>query len=418
MSGQYLPGARVTQIVRAYLLSFFNKFLQGENDHLLDGPSPAYPEVEQFLSASNVSATPEYPVAALVQGTNGNFYGTTEYGGANGIGTVFQVTTNGMLTTLVSFNRSNGSHPVAALTAGSDGNFYGTTEYGGTNGNNGTVFKMTAAGMLTTLVSFNGTNGSYPVAGLVQGTNGNYYGTTMVGGANYCGTVFEMSSTGVLTTLVSFNYTDGALPLAGLLQSTNGDFYGTTSVGGDLGLNSGYGEGTVFSMTSVGALTTLVEFSGNNGENPAAGLVQGTNGNFYGTTALGGNLNLNAGSGLGTVFKITPAGVLTTLLEFNATNGSFCLSGLVQGSDGNFYGTAEGSGGSAFKMTVAGSLTTLVTFNGTDGSAPAAGLLQGSDGNFYGTTEYGGAGVFGTVFQMTSAGALTTLASFGSTNAP
>ena len=131
MSGQFLPPARVSQIVRAYLLSFFNKFLQGEDDHLLDGPSPAYPEVMQFLSKSSSSVAPEYPSAALVQGSDGNFYGTIGYGGANGYGTVFQVTPAGVLTTLVSFNGTNGSYPYAGLVQGSDGNFYGTTSGGG-----------------------------------------------------------------------------------------------------------------------------------------------------------------------------------------------------------------------------------------------------------------------------------------------
>jgi uncharacterized repeat protein (TIGR03803 family) len=224
LSSLVLPGARVTQIVRSYLLSFFNKFLLGQDDGLLNGPPPAYPEVMQFLSTSNTSVAPAYPVAALVQGSNGNFYGTTESGGASGQGTVFEVTTNGLLTTLVSFNGPNGSHPVATLALGSDGNFYGTTKRGGTNGNNGTAFQMTPAGALTTLVSFNGTNGSCPVAGLVQGSNGNFYGTTLSGGylslnnGAGLGTVFEMTPAGALTTLVSFNGTNGAGTLAALVQ--------------------------------------------------------------------------------------------------------------------------------------------------------------------------------------------------------
>ncbi|MGA2177435.1 MAG: choice-of-anchor tandem repeat GloVer-containing protein [Verrucomicrobiota bacterium] len=426
MSGQFLPPARVSQIIRAYQLSFFNKFLQGQDDHLLDGRSPAYPEVIQFLSKSGLSVPPQYPSAALVQGSDGNFYGTTEYGGASGEGTVFQVTTNGTLTTLVSFNGTNGSYPFAGLVQGSDSNFYGTTQYGGTNENYGTVFEMTPAGALTTLVSFNGTNGSYPAAALVQGTNGNFYGTTQSGGASGMGTVFEVTSAGVLTTLVSFNNTDGAVPLPGLVQGTNGNFYGTTFQGGDVsidGLFGNSGGGTVFEMTPAGVLTRLVEFSGANGENPAGGLVQGTNGNFYGTTSIGGNLSLNAGYGFGTVFKMTPGGALTTLVSFNLTNGYNPTAALVQGSDGNFYGTTTGGGagvgGTVFKMTPAGVLTTLVSFNGANGSQPSAGLVQGSDGNFYGTAEYGGANGLGTVFQVTTNGTLTTLVSFGGqTNAP
>jgi len=418
MSGQFLPPARVTQIIRAYLLSFFNKHLKGEDDHLLDGPSPAYPEVMQFMSTSSSSGPPEF-ATVLVQGNDGNFYGTTEYGGTNGDGTVFQVTTNGVVTILASFNGTNGSHPLAALVQGSDGNFYGTTVCGGTNENNGTVFQMTPAGSLMTLVSFNGTNGSYP-GGLVQGSNGNFYGTTILGGANNLGTVFQVTPAGTLTTLVSFNGTvNGSGPFGALVQGTNGDFYGTTSAGG------ANGGGTIFRMTPAGALTRLVTFSGANGWEPAAGLVQAADGYFYGTTVFGGNLSVNAGWGFGTVFKMSSAGAgaLTTLVAFSGYNGSYCFAGLLQGSDGNFYGTTggggAGGGGTVFKMTPAGVLTTLVSFSGADGHSPYAPLVQGSDGNFYGTTAYGGAGRGGTVFKMTPAGVLTTLVTFGGqTNSP
>jgi uncharacterized repeat protein (TIGR03803 family) len=419
MSGQFLAPVRVSEIRRAYLLSFFNKFLNGQDDHLLDGPSPAYPEVLQFLCKSGAAVPPEYPSAALVKGNDGNFYGTTEYGGASGMGTVFQATTNGTLTTLVSFNGINGSYPFAGLLQGSNGNFYGTTEYGGTDGNYGTVFEMTPSGALTMLVSFNGTNGSYPAAVLVQGSDGNFYGTTQSGGASGMGTVFQVTPVGVLTTLVSFNNTNGSVPLAGLVQGTNGNFYGTTFQGGDLsidGIFNNSGAGTVFEMTPGGVLTTRVVFNGYNGANPAGGLVQGTNGNLYGTAAIGGNVSLNAGWGFGTAFKMTPGGTLTTLVSFGLTNGYNPTAGLVQGSDGNFYGTTDGGGaggcGTVFQMTPAGVSTTLVSFKGANGNRPQAALVQGSDGNLYGTTEYGGANGLGTVFQVTPAGMLMTLVSF------
>jgi uncharacterized repeat protein (TIGR03803 family) len=409
MSGQFLSSGRASQIVRAYLLSFFNKFLQGQDDHLLDGPSPAYPEVMQFLSTSSSSAPPEYTSAALVQGSDSNLYGTTVYGGASGNGTVFQVTLAGALTTLVSFNGANGSHPVAALVQGSDGNFYGTTEFGGTNGNNGTVFQMTPAGALTTLISFNGTNGSHPFARLVQGSDGDFYGTTILGGAKNLGTVFKITPGGALTTLNTFNGANGSSPFAALVQSTNGNLYGTCCGGGA----SGYG--TIFQITPGGAPRMVFSFNLDNGAIPAAGLVQGSDGNFYGTTEYGGNLNYNLGNGFGTVFKMSPVGVLTTLVAFTGTNGSYTAGGLVQGSDGNFYGTTDGGGagggGTVFKMTPVGVLTTLVAFTVANGSSPS-GLVQGSDGNFYGTTGYGGAGGFGTVFRVTPTGLSTTLVAF------
>jgi uncharacterized repeat protein (TIGR03803 family) len=417
LSNQYLTGGRVSEVVRAYLLSFFNKFLEGEDDHLLDGPAPAYPEVLKFLSTSSSSAPSEYPSAPLVQDLNGDFYGTTAYGGANDNGTVFVATANGALTTLVSFNGTNGSHPVAPIVQGSDGNFYGTTEYGGTNANLGTVFQLTPGGTLTMLTCFNGANGSYPAAALVQGSNGNFYGTTTAGGTFNYGTVFQVTPAGVLTTLATFNEANGNDSEAPLTQASNGLFYGTT-VG--QGANT---YGTVFSMTPLGALTTVASFDGGDGEAPTAGVVQGTNGDFYGTAPYGGNLNLNGGNGLGTVFKMTPTGAITTLVSFNGANGSFAATGLIQGGDGNLYGTTSGGGasggGTVFEITPAGVLTTLVEFNGANGYNPAAGLLLGNDNNFYGTTEFGGAGGLGTMFQMTPAGTLTTLASFGvQTNAP
>jgi len=418
MSGQFLAPARVSQILRTYVLSFFNKYLKGEDDHLLDGRSPAYPEVIQFLSASSSSLPPEYPSAGVVQGNDGNFYGTTAYGGVSGKGTVFQVTTNEVLTVMLSFNGTNGSHPVAALIQGTDGNFYGTTACGGTNGNNGMVFQMTPGGALTMLASFDGTNGSHPAAGLVQGTDGNLYGTTVRGGAQNLGTVFQMTPAGTLTTLVSFNSGNGGAPLGALVQGTNGNFYGTTSA---KGANS---NGTVFVTTPAGFLTTILSFSGGNGRLPACGLVQGTNGFLYGTTEYGGNTSLNAGNGFGSVFRMTSGGALTALMAFNGVvNGSYCASGLVQGSDGNFYGTTAGGGafgcGTVFKMTPVGALTTLVSFNGANGNSPQAPLIQGSDGNLYGTTTYGGPNGGGTAFQVTTNGVLTTLAAFGRlTNSP
>jgi len=426
MSGQIMTGGRLSQILRPYLLSFFNKHLMGQDDHLLDGPSPAYPEVIEFLSAGAVSGPPRNPVAALVQGSVGNLYGTSAYGGAYGQGTVYQVTTNGDLTTLVSFNGTNGSRPSAALLQASDGTFYGTTAFGGTNGNHGTVFQLTTGGVLTTLLSFDGTNGSEPFAGLIQGSDGNFYGTTVMGGANNLGTVFQMMPAGALTTLFSFNGTNnGSFPFASLVQGTNGNFYGTTSAYGTADGDSPTGHAAIaFQVTPAGVLTPLTSLSGANGADSASALAPGTNEYFYGTSEYGGNTSLNGANGIkagfGTVFQMTPAGALGILVRFNGANGSYCVSGLVQGSDGNFYGTTAGGGwsstvtggGTVFKMTPAGVLTTLVSFNGANGSSPQAPLIQGRDGNFYGTTTYGGPNGGGTVFQVTTNGVLTTLAGF------
>ena len=359
------------------------------------------------------------PDAALVQATNGDLYGTTYGGGANGGGTVFKITPSGGLTTLYSFlcsqtNCTDGLDPTAGLIQGTDGNFYGTTPIGGAN-KGGTVFKITPRGTLTTLYGFCSTpyglctDGEYPGAGLVQATNGDLYGTTFEGGANNGGTVFKITPGGTLTTLYNFcaqsGCTDGVQPDAGLVLAANGDFYGTTWAGGANSSASVAG-GTVFKITPSGTLTTLYSFCSESGCTDGAlllaGLVHATNGDFYGTTYEGGV------NGLGTIFKITPSGTLTTLYSFCSrsacSDGEYPYVGLVQATNGDFYGTTPSGGanclypcgGTLFKITPGGTLTTLYSFCSqsgcTDGESPVAGLVQATDGDFYGTTAGGGAG--------------------------
>jgi uncharacterized repeat protein (TIGR03803 family) len=335
-------------------------------------------------------------------------------------------------TSLHSFDGTDGQFPSAALIQGTSGNLYGTTSNGGAN-NSGTVFKITANGALTTLYNFcsqsNCADGNTPEAGLIQATDGDFYGTTEGGGTNGsciivsiqgCGTVFKITPSGKLTTLYMFcsetNCMDGAYPAAGLVPGSDGAFYGTTQSGG---ANIYYG--SVFRIIPSGKLTTLHSFNTADGAYPAAALVQGPNGNLYGTTINGG-----AGGecldGCGTIFKIAPSGRFTTLHSFNYTNGYFVQAGMIKATDGDFYGTTSGGGasgnGTVFKITPNGMLTVLYNFDATDGAVPAAGLVQGTDGNFYGTTSYGGAygdcnaGGCGTVFKITPSGALTTLYNF------
>ncbi|MGC9948095.1 MAG: choice-of-anchor tandem repeat GloVer-containing protein [Bryobacteraceae bacterium] len=364
-----------------------------------------------LISLDGTNGASPYAMS-LIQATNGDFYGTTLSGGAYGGGTVFKITPSGTLTTLHSFcaqsGCTDGDEPYQGLVQATNGNFYGTTLGGGAYGN-GTVFKITPSGTLTTLHGFDGTDGSLPLSILVQATNQNFYGTACSGGANNAGTVFEITPAGTLTTLHSFDGTDGSCPDAGLVKATNENFYGTTLSGG------AYGYGTVFKITPSGTLTTLHSFCALSGCPDGYGhynvLIQATNGNLYGTTAGGGAGGVSwcddgGGEGWGTVFEITPSGTLTTLHTFDGTDGSVPDAGLVQATNGNFYGTTACGGannaGTVFEITLGGTLTTLHSFEGPspEGAGANGGLAQATNGSFYGTTTAGGANNDGTVFRL------------------
>jgi len=360
------------------------------------------------------------PQAGLVQATDGNLYGTTFFGGVNGIrnpsGTVFEVTPSGTFKMLYSFcsqsGCADGYGPMSTLIQASDGNLYGTTSVGGVN-SGGTIFRVTLSGKLTTLYSFcsqrpNCTDGARPLAGLIQATDGNLYGTTRDGGANTGGTVFRMTLNGTLTTLYSFcslpNCTDGFEPLAPLMQATNGNFYGTAS-------NSTNGGGVVFEISSGGRLTTLYRFCSQtscaDGSDPVAGLIQASDGYLYGTTFEGG------ANDKGTVFKITPEGQFSKTHDFcselpNCADGGWPQAGLIQATDGDLYGTTSidggiGGSGTAFKIAPDGTLTTVYVFGSQtgDGESPVAPLVQATNGNFYGTTSTQGKQTYGvgTIFS-------------------
>ena len=349
----------------------------------------------------------------------------------------------------------DGQQPASELTQGADGNYYAITAFGGAGGcpgliggvtmGCGAVVKITSAGAFSLLYSFpydasnqTAPNGVDALGGLVQGPDGNFYGTTGWGGTVQncgmpfmngagCGTVFKLTPAGTLTVLHSFCgvvgcgalTVDGWLPMGRLIFGSDGNLYGMTNQGGNGG--NIFNSGTIFRISRSGSYTILHMFSGNggtgDGANPTAGLIQASDGNFYGTTQVGGV------NGAGTVFKMRSSGAVTVLHSFSTSdgNGTYPQSALVEASDGNLYGTCYGGGansvGTIFRISKSGSFLKIYDFtntSGNDGYAPKAGLIQASDGNLYGTTWSGGAnfGDSGTLYQMTTAGSVTLLANF------
>ena len=320
-------------------------------------------------------------------------------------------------TSLVDFNGTRGANPwTAPLVQGTNGSFYGTTLYGGSSNacsqGCGTVFRVGPDGALKTLHSFSGSDGNSPFAGLILASDGNFYGTTYGGGAinpcaggSGCGTIFRITPQGTLTTLHSFDFYDGEFPEGGLVQGSDGNLYGTTTWGGQ-------GAGTVFKISLSGGFTTLHVFNYTDGWQPVAALVEGTDGRFYGTTQDGG------ANSSGTVFRIASTGAFTLLHSFtrNYVDGANPTAPLIVGGDGNFYGTTYSGGttdaGTVFRMSPAGNVDIMHSFMTADGWRPEAGLVLATDGNFYGTTLQGGAHLQGNIFVITPQGALRDLYDF------
>lgn len=399
----------------------------------------------QFASLASFAGTNgRYPNTSLTQGNDGSLYGTTFYGGPSDYGTVFRVSTNGLLTSVHSFGPSGdifGTYPEGSLTLIGDREFYGTTWSGGTNGT-GTVFILhklgTNEGLSPTFsfepeyfvggeASYTNSSGGHPQSRLTPGNDGNFYGSTETDGTNGSGTIFVLTPGGQLTSLVSFDaaFDDGTgtytitnvfgMFPGDLTLGNDGNFYGAAGSAGPGGV------GTIFSVTTNGQLTSLFSFdrasydslhgvySNVFGAYPNSRLTLGNDGCFYGSTSDGGT------NSVGTVFKVTTNGVLTTLFTFGGggfnqvsiytnANGAFPSGGVTLGADGNLYGTTDSGGptgdGTVFKITTNGVLTTVVTFYGTNGSGPLAPPTLGIDGNLYGTTSFGGSSGNGTVYEL------------------
>jgi uncharacterized repeat protein (TIGR03803 family) len=358
----------------------------------------------------------EFPTTALIQGSDGNFYGTTATGGLNDFlsGVAYRVTPAGDLTSIYSFcslsKCADGSDPDAPLALGTDGNFYGTTANGGLN-SGGTVFRLTPAGVLTTLYNFCALkkcpDGSVPRAGLVLADDGNFWGTTSGGGKFGGGTIFRISTAGKFISIYNFcsisNCGDGSSPMSGLVQARNGILYGTTYDGGTAlcPFFGTFGCGTIFAITLSGNLTTLYNI-GDDAGLLTTPLIFARNGNLYGASENGGTI------GGGSIFEITPAGAYSTIYSFCSqtfcTDGDLPRGGLVQATNGILYGTTSTGGtltGTVFSISAGGTLHTIHNFTGfAHGSMPEGSLLQATDGNFYGLVNSGGVGADGALFRV------------------
>jgi len=352
--------------------------------------------------------------SSIVQGPDGNFYGTASGSGSNG--TVFKVTPSGTLSALYTFTGGkDGVNPQGGVIVGSDGNLYGASA--------SAIFKLTLGGTLTVLNSSSQITSSTP---LIQASDGNFYSTTNIG---FGGIVYKMTPAGVVTVLYTFldNTSGHGFQPGPLIQGMDGNLYGTTATGGGTSGVTEFNYPTVFKISTGGSLTTLADLVFGTGGSPTGPLVQASDGNFYGVDA---DANV--------AFKMTPAGAVTTFYNFcNANgcpNGSYPTGALIQGQDGNLYGTTEkggaGNSGTIFQLTLAGNVTTLYSFCAQSGCKsggnPTGSLYQASNGTFYGTTGYGGANGYGTVysFQLPAAsggpsilnGGIVNAASYAQTN--
>ena len=351
--------------------------------------------VHSFAGTTDSSS----PAAGLIQGGDGQLYGTNIGNFFTDYGQVYKVGFDGTFTTVYKFGGiTDSATPFAPVTQGLDGNFYGTTYGNLLFGTDGSVFEVTPAGALTTLYSFDGaSDGSNPESGLTLLSDGTFYGTTS-GGASGYGTLFSIGASTSLATVISFDKFNGGNTQSPPIQGTDGNYYGVTNGGGTTGF------GTFYQLTPNGTITTLYTFAGSgDGAGPMGPLVEGPDGNFYGVTQANGIVT--GSDQYGTIFKMTPAGVITTLHLFNPATDGNNPEALILGGDGFLYGNTLGGGansnGVVFKMSLAGVFTTLYSFGATgDVNGPQGGLIEASDGTLWGAGSGGGANSLGGVFKL------------------
>lgn len=393
-----------------------------------------------------------FPTGGLTLGTDGLLYGTTAQGGSQNLGTIFRIDETGPLETLHSFAGGEGGYPQGGLVLSVDGNFYGVAEApfiggggavfrmdpmgvvnvvaplppGNVGGSlveaddgylygalspprpdlgHGFVFRVSTAGELTILHTFDGTDGDYPSSGLIQASDGNLYGMTAYGGLGY-GTIYRIDAAGVFTLFHEFQQVEGASPGGALVEASDGKLYGATFNGG------ANGTGTVFRIDTAGSFEVLASFSalGLEGTGVAAALIQSADGNFYGTASSGGV------AGLGTVFRFDSSNVLSSVHDFVPSEGRGPLGSLSQATDGKLYGSTSIGGtfnrGTVFQLDLSGAFATIHSFSEAEGRYLTGGPIELPNGNFYGTAASGGSGSFGTFYSLDSTGAFTLLHDF------
>ena len=351
------------------------------------------------------SPGPGFPGSGVLQTSNGSLYGVTPQGnaleGGNGSGTIYRIAPDGQISVLMVFNGANGYYPTAGLVEGNDGIFYGSPRVAGPDGAWTSFFRISSTGSFTNICSlYGGTNSFTPEYAMILANDGNFYGTTTYGGAGYNesggssggGTVFKLTPAGEFTLLNSFTGTNGYQPIGRLMQSTNGNIYGTTALGGQFGL------GTVFYIAPTGDFHMLYSFIDTNRLGPQTGLMEARNGWLYGMAVDTGY------EGHGVIYRISTNGEFATIASLNGTNGRYPVGSLVQDDDGNLYGLTKlggaFDGGTAFRLTTNNEIKVITSFNDDTGQWPTE-LTKGSHGNFYGTTAVSG-GPFGngTIFRL------------------
>jgi len=330
----------------------------------------------------------------MTQGRDGQLYGTTLNGGTFGLGAIFKVTPGGKAALLHSFNGADGQNPWGGVALGSDGNFYGTAANGGSAGF-GVIFNMTPNGAFSVLHSFqnDGVDGVFPISAPILASDNNFYGTTQSGGTNNAGAVYRLTVAGTLTIIYNLDSATGSYGAYSPTQSADGSLYIATLFGSSADC------GSVLRISTTGVLSKSYSFDcAANGQNPGGPLIQGADGNFYGTTFNGGKFSA------GVLFKLTKNLTNTVLHNFGSTltEGTNPAGGVTQATDGKLYGLDSNGGtfglGTIYGSSLSGSSNTLD--NWSTAVAAQGQLAQHTKGPLYGVTYGGGTNDLGTVFSL------------------